>query len=377
MKKKRISILGSTGQLGQKALEIVVSHPELFELAGIACGHDSKQFRDQIKKYKPKKAVSADKDGDGAVVSLAASKQNDLVFVAVVGLAGLKPTLAAIEAGKNVALATKEVLVVAGEYVCQKAKEKGGEIIPVDSEHSALFQASMSGSKRDIRKIHITMGSGNLAKMSKERLKSVTTQEVFSRKTWQMGPKIAVDSATGINKVFEVIEAKHLFNLTEEQIELVVHPEYLFHSFVEFVDGSFIAEIGVPDMSRYIQYAFSYPQRVKNYQIEPLSLLGKKLTLKKPPYEKFPCLKLSSRVLRIGGACAAVLHGADRVAVEAFINHEIGFTQIYDVLSQVLDEYLPVHEKTIEQLIKAEEWGGLTAKKIIKNINKSMKGLVA
>lgn len=354
---RKVSILGSTGQIGTQALEVIRSYQEKFEVIGLACGHQSAKFNEQVAEFKPKITAISQEDGEEKLIQVAIHPEVDLVIVAVVGMAGLLPTLKAIQHGKDIALATKEILVIAGDIVMKEVEKNKVTLIPIDSEHSALFQAVPSGKLCEIKELILTMGEGDIARMKKSQLKKVTVVDVCQRKTWTMGQKIAVDSATGVNKAFEVIEAKWLFGVARQQITIVVHPEYFCHSLLEFVDGSIITELGVPDMKRYIQYALFYPDRaVNNVSLQP-NIIGKQLSFKRPPLEKFPCLALGHLALASGGTMPAVLHGADRAAVAAFLHHRMRFTDFYRMITMAMKAHRTVGNPSLNQLIKAEEWG--------------------
>ncbi len=353
---KKVVILGSTGQIGQQALAVISSYRREFRVVGLVCRHGGKEFEKQLKEFKPSVALVTERDGEAEMVALVKRKDVDLVVVAVVGMAGLMPTLAALKAGKSVALASKEVLVVAGELVLKEIKFSH-QLIPLDSEPSAIFQSLAGQPPKFIKKIILTMGKGPIAKMTPEQLSKVTLKDIFNRPCWSMGLKISVDSATGINKAFEVIELAHLFKVKPEQIEIVVHPEYLCHSLVEFVDGSILTELGVPDMKRYLQYALFYPERKLTKVSNFVNLVGQQLTFEKPPYEKFPCLRLGFEVLQAGGTMPAVLHGADRAVVEKFISGEIRFTEIYSLIKATLKKHQVIKKPKLSDLIEAEDWG--------------------
>jgi len=325
---KRLAILGSTGVIGSKALEVVRDYPDEFKVISLACGHESEKFREQVKEFKPKIAAV----GEEELAEAVRQPEVDLVIVAVVGRAGIAPTVAAIKAGKNVALATKEVLVAAGEEVMKEAKKNKVKIIPIDSEHSAIFQSLKAGKPKEIKNIYLTMGKGKISQMSKEEKAQLTPEMVLERKTWVMGKKIGIDSATCINKAFEVIEAKWLFDLKPEQIKVVIHPEYLCHSMVEFVDGSIMAELGVAEMKRYVEYAMFYPQRREVKNIPEINLVGKSLSFEAADLDKFPGLKLGYLALEKGGRAGEKLHEADEEAVRKFIAGEIKFTQIVSLI---------------------------------------------
>jgi len=362
---KKIAILGSTGKIGSQTLEVIRSYPKEFKVVGLACGHQSKNFEKQIEEFQPKIIAIAEKDGKERLIKVATYPEVEMVVIAVVGMAGLAPTLAAIKQGKNIALATKEVLVVAGELVMREAEKNKVSIIPLDSEHSAIFQSLHSGKKKEIRRVILTMGKGPIARMGKKQLEKVSLQDIFNRPAWSMGQKIAIDSASCINKVFEVIEAGWLFGVSPDKIEVVVHPEYICHSLVEFVDGSIICELGIPDMKRYIQYALFYPERRKTRVSSYVDLYGKSLTFEKVSLEKFPCLELGHRALKVGGTMSAVLHGADTSAVKAFVNKKIRFTEIYDFINKTMKVHKVVKNPTLIQLIKAEKWGQNYTKQLI------------
>lgn len=353
---KNIVILGSTGQIGQKALAVVDDHPNDFKVIGLACNKPSQIFTDQVKKYQPKLTSISSQDGDEKMLDLVSEAEVDLVIVAVVGIAGLLPTIKAIENGKNIALATKEVLVIAGQLVMDLAKKHQVKIFPIDSEHSAIYQSIGNNKIKQIHNIYLTMGQGKIAQMTDHQLDHVTLKDINDRPKWSMGQKIAIDSASCINKTFEVIEAAHLFGLKPDQIEIVVHPQYFAHSLVQFIDGSIIGEFGLPDMYRYLSLAMGYPDRLKAPQNYLSSLVGQNLSFAAAPVEKFPCLTLGYDALKAGGSMSSVLHGADKAAVDAFIMGKIKFTQIYPVIKSVMDKHQVISHPTIKQLISIEDW---------------------
>lgn len=362
---KNIAILGSTGKIGTQALEVIKSFPKDFRVVGLACGHQSELFNKQIKEFKPKITAIATQDGEGQLIKVATHPQVDLVVVAVVGIAGLRPTLAAIKAGKNIALATKEVLVVAGEIVMVEVSKHHVNFIPLDSEHSALWQCLKSGSANEIKKLILTMGKGSIAQKTAKQLKKVTLKDVFNRPAWSMGTKIAIDSATGMNKAFEVVEAAYLFNVGWEQIAIVVHPEYLCHSLVEFIDGSMITELGTADMKRYLQYGLFYPRRRPARISAFIDLINKKISFTSPPLEKFPCLKLGFKALKLGGTMPAVMHGADTTAVESFINGKINFTEIYQLINSAMNKHKVVKHPSLAQVMEAEQWARQCVRQLV------------
>lgn len=349
---KRIVILGSTGKIGQKALEVVRNNPRDFKVVGLSTFKNKELLEKQIKEFKPGKVVI----GEKGLEELVGSVDVDLVVIAVVGLAGLEPTLTALDKGIDVALATKEVLVLAGSLVCQKAKEKKVNVIPIDSEHSALFQCLKSGKKEEIKRLLLTVGKGPIAKMAKKDLVKVTVADIFNRSAWSLGQKIGIDSATGINKSFEVIEAHHLFEVSQEEISLVVHPEYLCHSLVEFIDGSIIGEFGTPDMYRYLQYALFYPERKPTLPSFFCDLAGKNLSFEKPDFDKFPGLSLGHKALMAGGTMPAVLHGADSTAVNLFLSGKINFVQIARIIEETMNQHKAIKDPALAEILKAEKW---------------------
>lgn len=367
---KKIAILGSTGSIGKQTLEVVRSHPKEFKVVGLASQADSLEIKKQIKEFKPEVFSIAENDGPKAILKVASWPSAEMVVVAVVGLVGLLPTLEAIKAGKDIALATKEVMVVAGGLINKEIRKRKIKFVPIDSEHSAIFQCLDVGKRKEVKRVILTMGKGPIAKMSKRELKKVTMDDILRRPAWNMGFKIGVDSATCMNKSFEVIEAKWFFNLSPKQIEIVVHPEYLCHSLVEFIDGSILTEIGVPDMRRYIQYALFYPERKKTIVVPFIDLVGKKISFEKPPFEKFPCLSFGFEALKIGGTIPAVMHGADEIAVKAFVDGKIGFMDIPEVIKKTMVVHKAIDSPSLSEIIKAERWGQVFAQKTLKEYKK-------
>lgn len=358
---KKIVILGSTGFIGRQTLEIVRAYPEEFKVVGLTAYQNSGLLAKQKAEFKVEYTSLAEKD----LVKIATLKEADLVVVAVVGLAGIAPTLAAIKAKKNIALATKEVLVVAGKLVMDEVKKNNVTLLPLDSEHSAIFQCLRGGPPNEIKRILLTIGKGSFATMSQQRLKKVTLADIYQNPTWRMGPKITIDSATCVNKSFEVLEASWLFGLTGDQINIVVHPQYLCHSLVEFIDGSILAELGTADMRRYIQYALFYPQRYPAKITGFSDLFGQQLSFEPAPFKKFPGLALGFKALKSGGTMGAVLHGADRIAVDAFVKGKVGFLEIVEIINKTMDAHKVINNPTLDQLLEAEKWAGEYAFKLI------------
>lgn len=375
MEKKRIAILGSTGSIGTQALQVIDEHSDLYEAYVITANNSVGKLIEQARKYVPEAVVIANDQhyaevrdaladlpikvyaGADALCEVVQDDNVDIVLASMVGFAGLRPTISAIKAGKMIALANKETLVVAGELINSLASEYKVPIIPVDSEHSAIFQCLEPGNR--IEKILLTASGGPFRKYSKEELKTVTKAQALAHPTWNMGDKITIDSATLMNKGFEVIEAKWLFGLSPEQIEVVVHPQSVIHSMVQFEDGAVKAQLGVPDMRLPIQYAFSYPQRLKA-SFDRLDFFHmRELTFEKPDTYRFPCLRLAFESLRRGGNMPCVVNAANEIVNRAFIEDRISYEKISEVIESAmhyiafssdssLDTYLQTDKETRE-----------------------------
>lgn len=375
MEKKRIAILGSTGSIGTQALQVIDEHSDLYEAYVITANNSVVKLIEQARKYVPEAVVIANEQhyaevrdaladlpikvyaGEDALCEVVQDDNVDIVLASMVGFAGLRPTISAIKAGKMIALANKETLVVAGELINSLASEYKVPIIPVDSEHSAIFQCLEPGNK--IEKILLTASGGPFRKYSKEELKTVTKAQALAHPTWNMGDKITIDSATLMNKGFEVIEAKWLFGLKPEQIEVVVHPQSVIHSMVQFEDGAVKAQLGVPDMRLPIQYAFSYPQRLKA-SFDRLDFFQmRELTFEKPDTDRFPCLRLAFESLRRGGNMPCIVNAANEIVNRAFIEDRIPYEKISEVIESAmhhiafssdssLDTYLQTDRETRE-----------------------------
>lgn len=374
---KRIVILGSTGSVGTQTLDIVRQHPEKFKVVGLSANNNIGKLQEQIAEFKPDAICITNKEiadtfktnvvffkGEKGLTKLA-TLEYDLLINSLVGSSGLIPTLEAIKKGISIGLANKEALVLAGEIVMREAANHNATIIPIDSEHSALFQSIKSGKKIEIKNLFLTMGKGKIAEMNLDELKKVSMADIFSRPAWNMGNKITIDSATCMNKAFEIIEAKWLFDVAPEQIKVIVHPEYICHSLVEFIDGSIITELGTPDMKRYTQYALFYPDRATASVSSFMDLYEKKLSFEKPHFEKFPCLEMGHIVLNMGGIMPAVLHGADFVAVKAFMENKIGFMDIPRIITATLQKTKNILNPDIHQIIEAEKNAQKTAEEIL------------
>ena len=351
--KKRIAILGSTGSIGTQALDIIHANPDRYEAYVLTANRQAKLLIEQARKFQPAQVVIADEGkyeevrdaladlpiqvyaGQDALCQVAANGEVDIVLTALVGFAGLRPTVAAIKAGKQIALANKETLVVAGELVTQLAMEHRAAILPVDSEHSAIFQ-SLMGEMSDIEKIILTASGGPFRTMSKEQLETVTPEQALKHPNWDMGAKITIDSATMMNKGFEVIEAKWLFGVEADRIQVVVHPQSIIHSAVAFRDGAVKAQLGQPDMRVPIQLAFSYPERLQSDfpRLDWYNMPN--LTFEEPNLEKFPCLRLAFEAISRGGTLPCVVNAANEVVNLAFREGRCRFLQMADVIFQTM-----------------------------------------
>ena len=379
---KNIAILGSTGSIGTQTLEIVERFPDRFNVISLVAHRNVQLLRDQINRFQPEFVVISDERnaeilsqevdikvfaGEGNIVRAATDDRVDMVINSLVGKSGLLPTIEAIKLGKEIGLANKETLVLAGNIVMQLAKKHNVSIIPIDSEHSALFQSLRSGARQDIHRLILTMGKGPIAAMDKQRLSNVTMQDVLNRPSWDMGMKINVDSATCVNKAFEVIEARWLFDVPAHKISIVVHPQYLCHSLVEFNDGSIICELGTADMKRYIQYALFYPDRGVSPKGSFIDLFAKPIAFEKPPFDRFPCLAMGHSVIEKGGTMPAVFHGADTTAVKAFMDKKIRFTDIPVIIQNTMDAHEIIDDPDLAAILDSEKWAEEYAKTLVQN----------
>ena len=372
--RRRIAILGSTGSIGRQTLEVVRWMPERFEVVGLAAGSYSELFRSQLEEFHPRLAVvgratESDRDmlppgtlrGTDGLAAIAGAPEVDLVVVATVGRAGLVPTLEAVGAGRDVALANKEALVMAGKLVTEVARRSGARILPVDSEHSAIWQCLRGEGELDdwmttVQSIVLTASGGALRDVDPEDLATVSPSQVLAHPTWKMGPKVTVDSATLMNKGLEVIEAHWLFGLPLERVKVLLHRESVVHSLVEFVDGSVKAQLGAADMRIPIQYALCYPERVPG-RTEQLSLAKTgNLSFGEIDFARYPCMKLALEAARRDLSYPAAMSGANEVAVDLFLNSEIAFTDISDLVGEVLSNHQPVPADTLEAILHVDEW---------------------
>ena len=371
---KNIAILGSTGSIGQNALRVIDALGEDYRVVALTAHNNIELLAEQVSKYAPEmvgltnadkladfKMLLADFGGDvlagtDCLAEIVKTVSADIVLSAIVGAAGLGAALAAVEDGKILAVANKEPLVIAGELLTSTAAKTGATILPIDSEHSAVFQAMRAGAKSEVNRIILTASGGPFRGATAEQIRNVTIDEALAHPTWNMGPKITIDSATMVNKALEVIEARWLFGIDVEKIDVLVHPESIVHSLVEFVDGSVIAQMSSPDMCLPIQYALTYPKRVKG--ITPhlrLDELGQ-LTFEKPDLEVFGGLKLGFEVAKIGGTAAAVFNAANEVAVKEFLEGNIKFDMIVELIEHCLSKHSVKSDVSLEELLNADLW---------------------
>ena len=362
---KRLAVLGSTGSIGRQTLDIVRSFPDELRVVALACGTNVSLLKEQVAEFRPR-WIGADRGAgelnvEGAnqlsLEDIASHPDVDLVIVATSGRAGLLPTLSAIRAGKRIAIANKEVLVMAGDVVMGEARRCSADILPIDSEHSAIWQCLRGEGAGDIAKIILTASGGPFRTLSPSSLASVTPENALAHPTWQMGAKVTVDSATLMNKGMEVIEARWLFDVPLSQIEVVVHPESIVHSLVQFKDGSTKAQLSQPDMRMPIQYALTYPERWTapiDYGVR-FAELGS-LRFEAVDLGRFPCLRLALEAAAKGGTYTAVLSGADEMAVELFLQRRIRFDEIAGFVERTLDEHRGIGHPSIEDILAAEQW---------------------
>lgn len=370
---KNVVLLGSTGSIGTSTIKVADDLPDHIRLLGLAAGNNADLLIEQTRKHQPEVICiqSAEKaealrellgtttrvvSGEAGLMELATLPSADIVLIAIVGTAGLKPALAAIRAGKDIAVASKEILVMAGEIVMKEAREYGVRVLAVDSEHSAIFQCLDGKPPDSVRRLWLTASGGPFRSTPASEFPSITVERALKHPSWVMGRKITIDSATLFNKGLEMIEARWLFNIEMDRVAVVVHPQSVVHSFVEFVDGSMIAQLSTPDMCLPIQYALTYPERVKSDRVQTsLARLGT-LCFEEPDPERFPALKLARRAGEIGGTLPAVLNAANEVAVEAFVNHRIGFTDISEAVSHAMTQHRVVARPTLQQILEADAW---------------------
>jgi len=380
---KRLAILGSTGSIGVNTLDIVEQFPERFKVVSLAAGVNTQLLKQQILQFRPKVISVLNRElsetlrrelasfpvdivhGVEGLIQVATHPEVDQVVSALVGAVGLIPTLSAIKAGKNIALANKESLVMAGGLVMEEARQRQIQVLPVDSEHSAVFQALLGHRKEDVLRIILTASGGPFLHLPLGKLQEVTAREALRHPNWEMGRKITVDSASLMNKGLEVIEAHWLFDVPVEKIDVQIHPQSVIHSMVEYVDGSIVSQLGITDTRIPISYALAFPERL-NLPFPRLNLFQKEsLSFLPPDPERFPCLDLAYRAIKIGGTMPATLNAANEIAVNAFLDGALPFTKIPSLIRQVMEEHDLKPAQTLEDVLRADRWARETSRAIL------------
>ncbi len=380
MRTRNIVVLGCTGSIGASTAKVARDLSDRIRIVGLAAGRNVEGLATQANEFNPLAVCIADPalvtplkeklrypcsvfSGQEGLVKLATLPEADLVLVAIVGTAGVVPTLAAIQAGKTIAIASKEILVMAGSIVMAEARKHGVQILAVDSEHSAIFQCLDDKPRSSVRKLWLTASGGPFRTTPKEQFEKIKVEEALNHPRWSMGKKITIDSATLFNKGLELIEARWLFDIEIDRIDVIIHPQSIIHSMVEFVDGSILAQLSMPDMYLPILYALTYPERVPNARVQtPLTELGP-LTFEKPDLERFPALRLARRAGKIGGTMPAVLNAANEVAVEAFLNGKTTFNRIPEIVQTVMEKHQVIQNPTLKQIFQADAWARQEAAK--------------
>jgi 1-deoxy-D-xylulose-5-phosphate reductoisomerase len=370
---KNVVLLGSTGSIGTSTIKVADDLPDQIRLIALAAGNNVDLLLEQTRKHKPVAISISDPAkakelsnilgtttqvfaGNEGLIKLATLPAADIVLIAIVGTAGLQPALAAIRAGKDIAIASKEILVMAGETVMSEARKYGVRVLAVDSEHSAIFQCLDGKPSASVRKMWLTASGGPFRKTPKADFPSITVEQALKHPSWVMGKKITIDSATLFNKALEMIEARWLFDIEMGRVGVVVHPQSVVHSMVEFVDGSMLAQLSTPDMCLPIQYALTYPERAASDRVQTsLAKLGS-LTFEEPDVDRFPALELARRAGEIGGTLPAVLNAANEVAVEAFVNRKLNFVQITDTVRRTMDAHKVIAHPTLDQILQSDAW---------------------
>jgi 1-deoxy-D-xylulose-5-phosphate reductoisomerase len=371
---QNIAVLGSTGSIGVSTLDVVEASGERFRPVALAARSSTQILLEQAQKFRPRWVAVTDPDaaerqdwsglpretkllvGSDGLAEIAASAEVETVVAAIVGAAGLQSTWAAVEAGKRIALANKETLVMAGSLVMRRAAETGAKILPVDSEHSAVFQCLQAGRGFEVKRIILTASGGPFRNFSREQLSRVTVEQALEHPTWDMGPKITIDSATMMNKALEIVEARWLFDLPPEQIDVVIHPQSVVHSMVEYIDGSVVAQLSPPDMKLPIQYALSYPERTCGISPKLELTSSMRLDFEPADTERFPALDLGHEAARSGGTTGAVLNAANEEAVKGFLAGELEFTEIVPVCRRIVENHTHDARPTLEQLLQVDRW---------------------
>ncbi len=387
MATKKISLLGSTGSIGRQTLDIALAHKDSIEIVALAAGAGNlEMFAEQIKQFRPsvvcvpsdenrkalKEKLGADvkveiEIGSTGLETVAAESGADTVVTGVVGFLGLKPTAKAIEKGKTIALANKETLVAAGSAVMPMVQKYGAKIVPVDSEHSAIFQSMCGHTKDDVQTIWLTASGGPFRTWTKEQIDGATKGDALKHPNWNMGQKITIDSATLMNKGLEIVEARWLFDITADRIRVVVHPQSILHSAVEYVDGSIVGQMGLPDMRLPIHYALFHPERVYSERVPRLDLTTlSQLTFEEPDTERFPCLAIAKKVAADDNTSACVMNAANEIVVAAFLNERITFKDIPRLIEQVLEKHKPISKPGLDDILEADRWARQEADNLLK-----------
>lgn len=404
MKRKRVVILGATGSIGESALKVARDVPERMEIVGLAAKSNAQKLAEAANEVRPESVCLVDEtridvlrraldyqprifSGEVGLLEIACLTNADMVLVAIVGTAGLRPALAAIEAGKDLAVASKEILVMAGEIVMREARENSVHVLPVDSEHNAIFQCLESGrglsapkdrgpeaaptfQSSDVRRIILTASGGPFRETPRKDFDSITPEQALKHPTWNMGPKITIDSATLFNKGLEMIEAHWLFGVEMDRVEVVIHPQSIVHSMVEFADGSTLAQLSYSNMRFPIQYAVTWPDRVPN-TLPPLDFSKlSKLEFFTPRYDDFPALNLARRAGETGGTLPAVMNAANEIAVAAFLNRQVRFPDVWHIVEEVMNRHAPVAHPDLDAILQADQWARNEAQGCVKSRNR-------
>src|SRR5213079_1645337 len=373
MKRKRVVVLGATGSIGESALKVARDIPERMEIVGLAANRNAEKLAEAANKVRPESVCLVDEtqidilrkaldyeprifSGEAGLLEIACLTNADIVLVAIVGTGGLRPALAAIKAGKNLAVASKEILVMAGEIVMRKARDNSLQVLPVDSEHNAIFQCLEGKSSLDVRRIILTASGGPFRETPQKDFDSIAPEQALKHPTWNMGPKITIDSATLFNKGLEMIEAHWLFDVEMKRVEVVIHPQSIVHSMVEFTDGSTLAQLSYSNMCFPIQYAVTWPDRVPT-TLPPLDFSRlSKLEFSTPRYDDFPALNLARRAGETGGTLPAVMNAANEMAVAAFLDQKVRFPEIWRIVEQVMNRHTPVAHPNLDAILRADQW---------------------
>ncbi len=386
MKRKRVVVLGATGSIGESALKVARDIPERMEIVGLAANSNAKKLATGANKFRPKSVCLVDQTkidilrdvleyeprifaGEEGLCEIASLTNADMALVAIVGTGGLRPALAAIEAGKDLAVASKEILVMAGEIVMRKARDNGVHVLPVDSEHNAIFQC-LDGRSSDVRRIILTASGGPFRKTPTKEFVGLRPQQALKHPTWDMGPKITIDSATLFNKGLEMIEARWLFGVEMKRVEVVIHPQSIVHSMVEFADGSTLAQLSYSDMCFPIQYAVTWPDRVPN-TLPPLDFSKlSKLEFFTPRYDDFPALNLARRAGETGGTLPGAMNAANEVAVAAFLERRVSFPSIWQIVEEVMNRHGSVAHPDLDAILQADQWARAEATGCVESLKR-------